>query len=282
MKQFSNQDIITYYDRTEPHYKIWWKMNDSMGLHYGLWDKGIKKLPDAIMNMNVQLAKLGEVKKAHHVLDAGCGIGGSSIYLAKNIGCTVIGITLSEKQVRRATANAGRHGVQDRVTFKAMDYTATSFPDNTFDIVWGIESIQTAGDKAAFFKEAARILKPGGRVLMADVFKSYAYNIDEQVLLQKMINGWAMSDLLTLEQLHEAALPFGLKPFKDRDITKEVYPSVLRLLLIAFPGTIGTWLYMVYRRTHHFAEKHYETCFAQYFAYRKKLWKYRLASWQKQ
>lgn len=280
MEKFSNQDVIDYYDRTEVHYRMWWRMEEAMGLHYGLWDESVSNLPDAVVNMNTQLAKLGGITAGDYVLDAGCGVGGSAIHLANTIGCKVTGITLSSKQVATATKMAEKRGLTDKLNFAPMDYTATSFPDNTFDKVWGIESIQTAGDKSLFFKEAARVLKPGGKVLMADVFKSYPYSIDEEPLLQEMINGWAMSDLLTLEQLTETASQYGFRLKSERDITVEVYPSVKKLFWIAFPGMLGTWAYMLYKRTNRFAEGHWRTCIAQYFAYKKKLWKYRLVAWE--
>ncbi|MEZ4935052.1 MAG: class I SAM-dependent methyltransferase [Saprospiraceae bacterium] len=101
--KFSNQDIINYYDHTQPHYRQWWKMEESMGLHYGVWDESVKTLSEAIVNTNAQLAAMGQISQADKVLDAGCGVGGSAIFLAKKYGCEVKGITLSERQVATAT-----------------------------------------------------------------------------------------------------------------------------------------------------------------------------------
>lgn len=75
------------------------------------------------------------------MLDAGCGVGGSSIFLASTLGCRVTGITLSEREVEQATDNAKQKGVAALVDFKAMNYCATNFPDTSFDVVWGCESI---------------------------------------------------------------------------------------------------------------------------------------------
>src|SRR3954464_9192378 len=113
MKKFTNNDIENYYDQTEIHYRMHWKLNEGMGLHYGIWDEKAKNLTDAILNTNHRLLTLGEIKPSDLVLDAGCGIGGSSIYLAKNIGCNVKGITLSKKQVNTATQLAKANGVAD-------------------------------------------------------------------------------------------------------------------------------------------------------------------------
>jgi len=96
MKIFSTQDISDYYDDTEVHYKMFWKFEETLGLHYAIWDSTTKNLTDAILNTNNYLAELGEVKSTDYILDAGCGVGGSSIYLAKKFGCKVFGVTLSE------------------------------------------------------------------------------------------------------------------------------------------------------------------------------------------
>jgi MPBQ/MSBQ methyltransferase len=82
------------------------------------------------------------------VLDVGCGIGGTSRYLAKKLGSnsSVVGITLSPKQVERATQLAKAQGV-DNASFQVMDALQMSFPDNSFDIVWACESGEHMPDK---------------------------------------------------------------------------------------------------------------------------------------
>ena len=61
-----------------------------MGLHYGIWDYTTKTLAEAIINTNRQLAFLGKVSATDKVLDAGCGVGGSAIFLAKYFGCFAV------------------------------------------------------------------------------------------------------------------------------------------------------------------------------------------------
>ena len=103
MKKFSSKDIEDYYDQTEVHYRMFWKLEKVMGLHYGIWTDKTKNITEAILNTNILLKEMGEIKASDKVLDAGCGIGGSSIFLAKSVGCSVTGISLSKKQVETAT-----------------------------------------------------------------------------------------------------------------------------------------------------------------------------------
>lgn len=277
MKTFTPQDVANYYDQTEVHYRRFWKFEEALGLHYGIWSEGIKNLKEAVLNSNKLLAELGAIKSTDVVLDAGCGVGGSSIYLAKNIGCKVTGITLSEKQAATATEFAVKHGVAQLVSFKAMNYITTSFADNSFDFVWAIESMQTAVDKSDFLKEAKRVLKPGGKFLIADCFKSHSYPFAKNKLMQLMFNGWAVSDVLSSDEFVKEANKLGFTLVKEQNVTKEVYPSVLRFFYAAVIGMFGTFFYNVFvKKASYFSRVHYKTGLSQFAAYKKKLWTYNL------
>lgn len=281
MKTFTNQDVENYYDHTEPHYRMWWKLDASMGLHYGVWEPGIHNLKDAVVNTNRQLMLLGEVAKGARVLDAGCGVGGSSIFLAKEKRCQVQGITLSARQVASATQYAHQHGVQDIVRFAQKDYTDTGYASGSFDIVWAIESMQTAQDKSLFFEEVSRILKRGGKLLIADCFKSRSYDVNQERDMLTMLNGWAISDILTLAELDHIAARYGLSLVGSRKVTQEVRPSVNRIYWAALAGMIGTKAYnLVYNATY-FSKIHYKTGLAQYKTYHRGLWDYELLALQK-
>ncbi len=277
MNKFTPQDVANYYDQTDNHFRIWWKMNKSMGLHYGVWQKGIKNLSDAILNTNSLLMKMGEIKESDVVLDAGCGVGGSTIFLAKNLGCKVTGITLSEKQTRTASKFAEQHGVSHLVSFKMMDYTKTSFPDNTFDVVWALESMQTAVDKSEFFKEVKRILKPGGRFLISDWFKSYNYPMNEKKSMQMMNHYWAITELVTIEEFQTKTKKENFSFVQNRDATKEVAPTVRRVLVASYFGMYVSIFYNIFiKRAGYFSRNHYKTGFGQFIAYYRKLWTYNL------
>ena len=102
------------------------------------------------------------------VLDVGCGIGGTSRYLAKKLGdaSLVTGITLSPEQVKRATALAEERGLSN-AKFQVTDALAMDFPDNSFDMVWACESGEHMPDKKKYIEEMARVLKPGGVMVVA-------------------------------------------------------------------------------------------------------------------
>lgn len=124
------------------------------------------------------------------MLDVGCGIGGTTRYLAKNLGCSVTGITISGQQVKIAsdltakeTSNEeqtiGRVGLakfgKGEVCFLELDAEKMGdfFPGNTaFYCVWISEAMSHLPDKKLFFRNAEKLLKPGGKLVVADWFKA--------------------------------------------------------------------------------------------------------------
>jgi MPBQ/MSBQ methyltransferase len=102
------------------------------------------------------------------ILDCGCGIGGTSRYLAKKLGDKgdVTGITLSKEQVKRGMQLAKERDIPN-VELRVMDALNMEFPDNTFDIVWACESGEHMPDKKRYVEEMTRVLKPGGKIVIA-------------------------------------------------------------------------------------------------------------------
>ena len=169
-QQEYHQRIIQYYRETENAYKDSWALDKSLAIHYGYWDEKVKNFPASLLRMNEVMMEMAGIKDKDRVLDAGCGVGGSSLFMASVLGCRVTGISLSQGQIEKARQYAEKRKQQGLVDFLVMDYCNTTFPNESFDVIWGCESICYAPDKAAFIKEAYRLLKPGGRLVVADGF----------------------------------------------------------------------------------------------------------------
>ena len=84
---FTNEDIARYYDLSETHYRRIWKLDKNHSLHYGYWDERTKNFKQALLRINEILAAFAEIKPGEKILDAGCGVGGSSAWLAKEKNC---------------------------------------------------------------------------------------------------------------------------------------------------------------------------------------------------
>lgn len=169
-------EVIKYYGSTVIDFKIFWSRSKDLALHCGYYDDGVKNHKDSLLKMNEILAKFADISKNDSILDAGCGYGGSAIWLAKNIGCEVVGITVFPYHVSEAKKYAKKYGVSDKVSFREEDYAHTSFSNGSFNVVWGLESIVHAESKKDFIHEAHRLLKKGGRILISEyMFRENPY-----------------------------------------------------------------------------------------------------------
>jgi len=135
-------------------------------------------------------------------LDVGCGIGGSSRHIARKFKCSVTGITLSSVQVQRATEKSIEEGLGHLVNFQVADALHMPFQDNSFDLVWALESGEHMPDKTAFILECIRVLKPNGRLIIAtwchrDTHQSQL-TLTEQNLLKKIYDAWAIPFFISI------------------------------------------------------------------------------------
>lgn len=140
-------------------------------LHYGFWvdEHDESPMPQAQQRLNDELARRLAVRTGHHVLDIGCGTGGPACRVAQVTGATVTGVTLSGGQVTRATELAAKEGIHERTWFAQADATALPFPAAHFDAALALEVLVHVPDKAAALAAARRVLRPKGRLVLAEL-----------------------------------------------------------------------------------------------------------------
>lgn len=219
--------IREYYDSSQILYRYFCYGSETLGMHFGFWDNKTKDRYEAIVNQDQAIIEVGKVKKEFLILDAGSGIGSTAIHIAKKTGAKVTGITLSNRQVKLANKYAKKAGVSQLTTFLAQNYIKTSFPDNYFDIVYGNESICYATPKSTFLREAYRVLKPGGKIIIADGYSSKKpSNKIERQIIANFIKNFALKELITPSEMAKAIKKSGFKNVLLVDKTKAVKPSV--------------------------------------------------------
>lgn len=210
--------VARYYDKVQWLYNLGWSAGGTRSLHYGLWWDDTRSLAEAIRNGDRFVAEKLAVSKSDHVLDMGCGVGGTSVFLAKTFGCRVTGITVSRVQLKQATEYAAASGVGHLVAFELMDYTATPFPDATFTKAFTQESANYAADKRALVREAHRVLVPGGCYVSLDAFQCRDPRPDEVEQFRRVMRGWACGGLERFDRYAALAREVGLDVVESGDL----------------------------------------------------------------
>lgn len=276
-----HKSIVDYYRLTEHAYKDAWALNEAMSIHYGYRDRSARTFKKSLIRMNEIMAEAAGIRAGERVLDAGCGIGGSSIFLREHFNSDVTGISLSERQVSVARELADRRKL-DGIRFLTANYLNTDFPDASFDVVWACESMCYADDKEAFIKEAWRLLRPGGRLVIADGFVTELSN-NERPEIRKWLQGWQVNYLETTNRIKEFMTAAGFSIQTDRDITKNTKSSARRLL--RFYHLARTYVFfrslILGNRPHPMQSLNIDACKYQWLALKRGLWKYALLAGKK-
>lgn len=116
-----------------------------------------------------ELIKLANFTPEMHILDVGCGVGGSTRRLSHETGCCVTGIDLSDEYIDAAERLTQLLNMQERVKFHAASALELPFEDNAFDGAWLIQMNMNVENKPGLLQEVYRVIKPGGRVVLYEV-----------------------------------------------------------------------------------------------------------------
>lgn len=279
---FDNKDVAEYYNTTQIHYEKWWGLSKNKSLHYGIWEPGIKSFAESILNTNKTILSHSDIQSNHKVLDAGCGVGGAAFFINRMTKANVTGITLSEKQINTAKGFKQELNLGDEVSFQINDYTNTGFPDASFDRIWACESVCHANPKLDFTKEAYRLLKPGGKLVVCDFFKTQANQEDPNDWVHKWGLTWGVPHFSASEDFRNDLIEAGFSDIACNDYTENIQKSAKRLYLSALMGMVPSIVYNTLNPgVSRFARDHYKCGIYQYKALKADLWRYQLFVAQK-
>jgi tocopherol O-methyltransferase len=174
------------------------------------------------------------------ILDVGCGIGGSTLYLAQKFQAAATGITLSPVQASRATERSQTLGLSSRTQFQVANALEMPFADHSFDLVWSLESGEHMPDKQQFMAECCRVLRPGGLLILAtwchrsteipDVPNPGAFppvgplTAEEQKLLDKIYQAYCLPYVISLPEYAAIAHTLPLTDIRTDDWSTAVAP----------------------------------------------------------
>jgi tocopherol O-methyltransferase len=220
--------INRYYDECYLYYRIFWRSHKNLCLHYGYHDNR-QGHGRAVVRMIEVLADKAGITSKNRVLDVGCGVGGSALWLGRNIGCEVVGIDVNSNFINVAQREAKKRNLSGTVSFREMDFRRTTFGENAFDVVWAVESSCHAVDKLSFLREMGRVLRPGGRIVIADGYKTA-----ESSEFGDYLSGWAVPGIPTIAEFTDYLVRAGFQNVVCDDVSDKVMPSSLRIYYLAW------------------------------------------------
>jgi SAM-dependent methyltransferase len=238
--------LIEYYTEAGPDFGAW---SPSFNMHFGFWRRGLRpwRLEDMLEQMNAEVLARLEVRGPARLLDLGCGLGASARAMARRAPqASVTGVTVVPWQVEQARRLTG--GPHPR--FVRADYRALPWPDRRFDGVYAIESAcHAAGPaKADFLREAVRVLRPGGRLVVADAFRKHGRPLHP--LLEKchrtVCRCWRVDAFGEIGAFRQEAARLGLVDITVEDVSWRIVPSVMFVPMVV---ARFLWRELVVRRT---------------------------------
>jgi ubiquinone/menaquinone biosynthesis C-methylase UbiE len=191
-------------------------------LHFGYWsgDDDPATFAQAMIEMTDQMIRRVDPAPGQRMLDVGCGNGAPALQLARaRDGVEVVGVSVSERQVARGNEGARAAGVADRVRFEQVDAMHLPYPDASFDHAWALESMLHMPDKGQVLAEMARVVRPGGRIALADM--TYTELPDAQRSSVPVSATTTYAALATLAEYEEHIRRAGLVTTDVTDVTKE-------------------------------------------------------------
>ncbi|WP_044232116.1 class I SAM-dependent methyltransferase [Chloroflexus sp. Y-396-1] len=214
-----HQAVRAFYRQTDWMFRVLGWIRGSQAMHAGLWQQA-RSHRAALRSIDETLLATVNLKPGECLLDAGCGAGASANRIAASHQGPVIGITIVPEQAKRAR-RAGH------AQFLCADYAAAPLRSGCCDVVWMLESICHAPDKPALLTEIVRLLRPGGRLIVADRFAARSsLTPAERHQLRTWLRPWAMPDLLTADELVVLAERAGLQLRQRNDLTLSAGPSL--------------------------------------------------------
>ena len=212
---FSALQIRRYYDLQTDGFLALGQGGGEAAIHRAVWGPGVTTRSAAFHFVEDQIAdalpRLAAATggTAPHVVDLGCGVGGSLIYLASRSPIRGTGVTLSPVQARIAADRIDRLNLAGRVTCIEGDYTSVPASVAPADLAFAIESFVHGPSPEAFFAECARLVRPGGILAICDDMRRTTSDPAAAGPLESYQRGWHVNTLLTHEEMIACAEAAG-------------------------------------------------------------------------
>jgi SAM-dependent methyltransferase len=223
------EGIVSYYQTMTWAYNGY--SQGAYGWHFGVWDKTAQTVPEALINSNRRLVRGAKLGPGSRMLDVGCGVGGFATWAARELGCSVTGVTVVPGHIDAAQELARRRGVSELCTFQLMDMADLRFEPESFDLVANQETFCYVDNKKAYFERVHSILKPGGLWRSIDfALREGTLTPDEEALHTNVCGLWYLAPLATGTQVDAALASAGFQDRIVQDVTEFALPDAKRII----------------------------------------------------
>lgn len=222
--RFDRAHVQRYYDRHTAAFLRYGQGGGAGAIHRAVWGPGVETRAAAFHYVEDRIADaLGAALAAGaepSVVDLGCGVGGSLCHLAGRLPIRGAGVTLSPLQARLAAERIRAAGLGDRLRALEGDYADPGLALPAADLAYAIESFVHGPDPAAFFAQCARIVRPGGRLVICDdMRRAGADGGAAERTIERFRRGWRINTLLDRAALRQRATEAGFEHLSTVDLT---------------------------------------------------------------
>jgi tocopherol O-methyltransferase len=213
------RSVDRYYTSCIPFYR------EFLGNH---WHTGYYRAdgpigPQDQLRMELRIAASAGIDEHCEVLDVGCGIGGTACHLAACTGARIHGLTPNAAQIELARELARAQRAEDRVCFDQGSAGELPYADASFDVVLFFESPCHFPDRARFFAEVQRVLRPGGRLAGEDWLAAEGLDAAQRARwIPPICESWAIDSLGTLSEYAAGMRAAGLSVREAVDLREEM------------------------------------------------------------
>jgi cyclopropane fatty-acyl-phospholipid synthase-like methyltransferase len=220
----TTDSVRTYYDENTNLFLKFGGNKKAQNIHRSLWMQDTKSLEDALNKTNALIkAEIESVALTNaRIADLGCGVGASLFYIYPRLQApaSALGLTLSPVQAKLAQSSAMQLGLHNQINFAEGDFTSVPLPSESRDAVYSVEAVCHAVDPERYFREAGRLLRKGGRLIIVDDFQAARpFTKHEQKWLDAYIKGWYVPGVRTIEQTISFADKHHLQLKKNDELT---------------------------------------------------------------
>jgi SAM-dependent methyltransferase len=220
MARFDAAQVRRYYDQQTRAFVAYGQGGGEGAIHRAVWGPGVTARDQSFHFVEDRILEwLPAVGATPHVVDLGCGVGGSLCYLADRHPMRGTGVTLSPVQAQLATERIHARGLADHVTCIEGDYTQLPPGIDTADLAFAIESFVHGPSPERFFAEARRLIRPGGLLVVCDDLRRETTGPKAARALDRFARGWHINSLLTRDTLYRLAHDAGFVHEETTDLT---------------------------------------------------------------